>query len=173
MQDIEYLKHQRLPTDELIDEFRKNLKDIQKYTKFHNFTPFQSYVTLNLIHYVGEVYVKKYIMKLLNEKEKYGYLYYLYNKNLKVPLDIKFKSNLIIDREDSDRIIYEIDKIARIFYLPNDFRYQITRLEILYFYALLINPSLNWISLDYLLKGNELHSYLIASPSRLLIRCIN
>lgn len=168
MQDIDYLKKsKRLPTDDLIDEFRMHLKDVQKYTKYHSIKPFQSYVTLNLIHYVGEFYAQKYIIKLLNEQEKYGYLYHLYYKNLKIPLDIRFNSYLILDREDSDRIIYEINKIARNFYSTNDFRYHITRLELLYFYTLLINPYLTWITLDYLVKGNRLHSYLIGSLNRL------
>lgn len=165
MQDIDYLKKvKRLPTDDLINEFRIHLKDVQKYTKHHRFEPFQSYVTLNLIHYVGEFYAKKYIIKLINEQEKYGYLYHLYNKNLKISLDISFNNyKLILDPVDSDRIIYEINKIARCFYSTNDFRYLITRLELLYFYTLLINPTLTWITLDYLIKGNKLHSYLIDS----------
>lgn len=168
MQDIDYLKNnKRIPTDNLIDEFRAQLKDVQKYTKFHNIKPFQSYITLSLIYYVGEIYAQKYIMKLLNDQEKYGYLYYLYYKNLKLPLDIKFNSYLLLDREDSGRITYEINKIAKSFYSTSDFRYEITRLELLYFYTLLVNPFLTWITLDYLVKGNRLHSYLIGSPNRL------
>lgn len=173
MQDIDYLKkNKRIPTDNLIDEFRAQLKDVQKYTKFHSIKPFQSYVTLSLIYYVGETYAQKYIIKLLNEQEKYGYLYYLYYKNLKLPLDIKFNSYFLLDREDSHRIIHEINKISRIFYSTNDFRYEITRLELLYFYTLLINPFLTWVALDYLVKGNRLHSFLIASPNRLK-KCSN
>ena len=170
MQDIDYLKKtRRIHLDDLIDkEFRPYLKQLEKFTKCHKLKPFRSYVTLNLIHYVGENFAKKYISKLLNEQEKYGYLYYLHHKNLKIPLDIRLNgSDLVLDNMDFNKIMYEINKIALYFFAPGDSRFNITRLELIYFYTLLINPYLNWITIDYLVKGNRFHSYLLASPKRL------
>ena len=171
MQDTDYLnKNSRIYLDELIDkEFKPYLKEAIKYSKPHKLKPFQSYVTLDLIQYVGESFPRKYISKLINEQEKYGYLYYLYHKNLIISLRIGLEgSNLILNNKDFDEIMLEIHKIAGLFFSSNDPRYNITRLELMYFYTLLVNPGLTWISLDYLIKGNRYHSYLIASPKRLI-----
>lgn len=171
MFDIDVLKHSNLPIDSLIQSFRADLKACQhvKFHKFHNFT---SYVTLSLVSDSNVVRAaKNYIVELIRDKEKYGILYLLNTKKLVVPLHPTFNSELVVDPDHFNEIVSKIDEVAKDFSCPQKTSqfYEITRIELLYFFTLLVNTHLNWIMLDHILRCNRTHDYLIAAPSRLLL----
>jgi hypothetical protein len=164
-----------LPIDTLAENLYRShqLDNIeQKYAKPHQFaSPFRNMITLA---FVKDERVKKaareYIYKLLEDKKKLGFLYYLNNQKLVVQLDLNFNGELIIESNQYEKVIEEMDEIARAFACSGTSFYEITRIEILYFYTMLLNPHLNWIYIDYLLRCNRAHDHLIASPTRFLIK---
>ncbi|GFY38827.1 uncharacterized protein TNIN_3521 [Trichonephila inaurata madagascariensis] len=111
---------------------------------------------------------RDHIYKLLQNKETYGYLYFLNAQPLLVPLHVRFNAELIVDSCHYREIVAEIDRLAREFACPPSTFYDITRVELLYFFTLLVKPQLNWIQVNHLLRGNTHHDYLIAHPERIV-----
>lgn len=155
----------RLPVDDLITKSYRI--DTSKYHKFHKFLPFTSRVTLNLVKEEASA-ARKYVLQLLQEKEQYGYLYFLNTKPLLVPLNLQFNPELVVDPEQYDEIVAEIDRLAKMFACPPSTLFEITRIELLYFFTLLVNEKLTWIAVDHLIRGNKSHDYLLSSPERLI-----
>ncbi|KMQ83656.1 hypothetical protein RF55_19442 [Lasius niger] len=164
MNGIEVLRSASTPIDKLIRQI--TLCGCKELYKPHKFPPFTSYVTLEVVNKYSDQ-AKQHIYQLLAQKEKYGFLYNLNSRRLVVPLTVSFNGDLVIDPEYYIEIVDRIDGLARDFHCPGSQTYEITRLELLYFFTLLVNPQLNWITLDYLLKGNRCHAYLVASPDRI------
>lgn len=170
MIDIEKVLKLRTPVDDLINVFRNDL-DVSKFIKFHKFKPFTSYVTLSLVTDVEAIKLaKKYIMELLRNQSKYGFLYFLNTKKLIMPLHIAFNGDLIIDPQNHFEISKVLDEIARDFTCPNENEamYEITKIELLYFFTLMVNNHLTWVTIDHILKCNKFHGYLYAAPERLV-----
>lgn len=111
-----------------------------------------------------------YIDTLLKNPTEYGYLYVLWKKNMMIPLDIHFCGESAIEVNKHDEVVLELNNLAKKWAVENSIMYEITRLEILYFFVLILNPQLNWITVDFLLGGTrrEGHAHLLADPSRLL-----
>lgn len=158
----------KLPVDILLEKSFRNHLNVCKFVKFHKFLPFSSFVTLDLVR-DEEVRraAQDYISKLMLEKEQYGYLYFLNSKRLLIPLNLQFNADLAVDPENFDEIVAEIDTLARLFACPSNQIFEITRIELLYFMILLVNPKLTWIAVDHYVRGNRNHAYLIAAPNRL------
>lgn len=177
MYDLEALRNSYLPIDKLIYEFRisvPNIKDFEYHTKY---TPtrivFHSYITLP---FVQDPQIRKkiqmYIARIITFKKEYGYLYYLNNEKLIRPIHLHFNGELIIDPSDYLNIFNEINNLAKQFACPskNYTLFKITLIEILYFLTILINPYLNWITVDYILRGNRTHDYLISFKDRVIAK---
>lgn len=170
MIDIDKVLKIKTPADDLINIFRNDL-DVSKFIKFHKFKPFTSYVTLALVTDPDAIKLsKKYIIELLRNQSKYGFLYFLNTKKLIIPLILTFNGDLIIDPQNHYEISKVLNEIARDFACPNENEamYEITKIELLYFFTLLVNNNLTWVTVDHILKCNKFHTYLYAAPERLI-----
>lgn len=157
MTDIDVVKKIKLPVDELIQK-KYRMEDFTMWKKLHRVEPpFESVVTLDFVKYTGNI-IKNYIEDLLSNTKQYGLLYYLNRQTLIIPLCFQYNTELVFDFEDRDKITEEIEKIVQQF---DPSIQNITRLEIIYFLTMLVNPKLNWVAVDYLLRGNKYHSYVI------------
>ena len=163
MKDVELLKGCKTPNDDLIFMYRSNI-NVSPFIKIHKFQPFTSFVTLDLVTNpeIAKL-AKEYIVQLLRNKEKYGFIYHLYSKNLLLPFNIQFNGEMIIDPQHHFRIECEIVKIAETITSCESVLFNITKVELLYFFTLFINIHLNYILLDHILGCNKTHSYLVAS----------
>lgn len=175
MYDFYQLENSYLPIDKLIYDFRSSLIGVNKHKHFtkynNNKIIFHSYITLAFITEpnVRNV-VQKYITELIINKKEYGYLYYLNTQKLMIPLHLNFNAELVFDPMDYSKIEEELRNLASLFSCPvkDNYFYEITLIEILYFLVILVNPHLNWIMVDYILRGNKLHDYLISHKSRII-----
>lgn len=173
MYDLQRLQNSYLPIDKLIYEHRLALIGIDKhklYTKYNsNKILFHSYITLPFIR-EPEIRssINKYITTLLM-REECGYLFYLNNQKLIIPLNLTFNTELVLDPDHHAEIKNELETLAKLFGNPCSSKiYAIARLEILYYLTILMNPQLNWITVDYVLRGNRIHDYLISSKNRII-----
>lgn len=163
MIDLDYLESCISPNDELVKMFRDNI-DISPFLKVHKIYPFTSYITHSLVSDPNIVKLaKKYIVELLRNKSKYGFLYHLNGQKLIIPLHFQFNGELIIDPQNYFAIVNIIQDIARDFSCPDNLVYEITKIELLYFFTLFVNIHLNWITIDHFLKCIKTHGYLIGS----------
>lgn len=179
MYDLQHLANSYLPIDKLIHEFRLGLIGINYHKHFTKWTSnkmvFHSYITLSFIKN-PEVRksVQSYISKLISFKKEYGYLYYLNTQKLIVPLknNLTFNPEFVFDPANYTEITEEINSLANQFGCPttNSTFYDITLIEILYYLTILVNPHLNWITVDFVLRGNRTHDYLISSKDRIIIK---
>lgn len=175
MYDLQKLENSFTPIDKLIHEYRLSLLGINKhkyYTKYNsNKILFHSFITLSFIQ-DPEVRksVQLYISRILTFKNEYGYLYHLNNQKLIVPLHLQFNADLIFEPEKHTEIKKELESLAKQFGCPtkNSKFFEITLIEILYYLTILMNPHLNWITVDYILRGNRAHDYLISFKNRII-----
>lgn len=177
MSDLQQLENSYLNIDALVNEYRRSLGDIYKHmhmTKYNrNKIIFHSYITLALVQDKKiKKSVEQYITDLLTYKEKYGFLYFLNTQKLLIPLHLVFNGELVIDPSQYTEIKNEIYSLASLFSCPDKdiVFYKITLIEILYFLTILVNPHLNWITVDYILRGNKTHDYIISAKDRIIQR---
>lgn len=172
MYDLQQLENSYLPIDKLIYNFRLELIGVNKHKRYskHNphQIPFHSYITLPFIQQ-PEIRnsINRYITSLMQRKDC-GYLFHLNNQKLMVSLYLQFNPKLILDPDNYTEIMNELTTLAKLFANCTTKMYEIVLLEILYFLTILINPHLNWVTVDYVLRGNETHDYLIASKNRII-----
>lgn len=176
IQEFDLLVVYRTPIDDLIDERYRHRIDLSTcggggggVLKRHFHKPFANYVSLGLIESIGDEIAHDYIHNLVCDKETYGYLYHLANQRLLMPLSIQVNGggDLVVDCASRDAVYKRIDSIVENFFDPGPRMFEITRLELLYFYTLIANPHLTWILVDHLLKGNQFHDYLVSAPARI------
>lgn len=165
MNDIEYLRDKLLPIDILIKDKYRNQCNLSNYIKPHKSLKNVNYVTWKLVQDYEET-ANDYIVYLIQHERTHGYLYFLRKQQMLIPLTINYNADLIVDPANNEDIRNKIDDIAAKFGCVNSKMYDITRLELIYFFTLLVNPNLNWITLDYLIRGNRFHSYLLGAPNR-------
>lgn len=160
-----------LPVDDLLKEMYENeslnreMSFVKKYTGNY---PVENLVTLELVtHSKIKNVARKYISKLLQNKEKYGYLYFLSGQRMLIPLNIHFKGiEVFVDSTDYPEIVSEMDKLASQFACRNTLMFEITLLECYYFYIRLVNPHLTWLATESILNNVRSHHHLIMSPDR-------
>lgn len=110
---------------------------------------------------------RRYISKLLQDKEKYGYVYFLSGKKMAVPLDFRFQgTEVFIDLAFRDDIVAAMDKLASEFSCRSTLMFEITMMECYYFYIRLLNPHLTWLATESILNNVKSHAHLIMSPDR-------
>ncbi|GIY03991.1 uncharacterized protein CDAR_304841 [Caerostris darwini] len=145
------------------------LKNIVKSLRKPNlFKAFEFSVTLELVqNETVKKAAKTYIYRLLAEKEKFGYLYFLLNQRMAVPLDVQFNGELVIESENFDQVVETIEKMAQEFNC-NTRIFEVTCVELLYFFTMLVNPYVKWIAVDYALQCARTHAYLISAPARIV-----
>lgn len=160
-----------LPVDDLLKELyeQESLDRELRYIRkpLGNY-PVHRLVTLDLVNNVkiGTV-VRQYISKLLENKEKYGYIYFLSGQKMIIPLDVRFRGiEVFSDPSEKEEIVAAIDKLASEFACRNILMFEITLMECFYFYIRLINPHLTWLATESLLNNMRSHVHLIMSPDR-------
>lgn len=163
-----------LPIDDLVTKkYRVELAHVQrKYARPHPHyasAVFKNMITLKLIQDEKvRAASRDYVYRLLQDEERLGYLYHLSKQKMVVQLDVRFNGELVIEPgEHYDDVVKAIDDVAREFACSDTPMFQITRVELLYFYTMLMNPHLNWVTVDHLLRCQRNHDHLIAAPSRL------
>lgn len=167
---IERLKQLRLPNDDLISNIRQKYKlEIEKVPLCKR--PFERRLTLDVLKDTNFVEAaKEYIENLMKNKKEYGYLYYLMNVPLRVPLDVRFNGEMAIECGRYDMVVEKLEELARKWGCSDTLVNEITRVELLYFFILVLNPGINWITVDFMLQGTNRRglAHLIAAPERLL-----
>ncbi|GBN13107.1 hypothetical protein AVEN_257688-1 [Araneus ventricosus] len=168
---IEELRQLMLPNDELIRRIRNKYQLDLSTIPYSVYKPLRRQITLEMVRNPQIVSAaKEYITELLKDKQEYGYLYHLANQKLLIKFDVKFNPELAIECRRYEDVLNIIEKLAKEWFCKDTLMYEITRLELLYFFILLINENMNWIMVDYFLQGSNTkgHAHLIAAPSRLL-----
>lgn len=130
--------------------------------------PVNRFVTLDLVTNpkIGNA-ARKYISKLLQEKEKYGYIYFLSSQRMMVPLDVRFRGvEVFCESAHRDEIASAIDKLASEFACRNTLMFEITLMECYYFFIRLVNQHLTWLAVESILNNVRAHAHLIMSPNR-------
>lgn len=161
----------RLPVDELLSELVQK-ESLDQAIRILNPRlgkwPIEFYVSLEMVmHPKLRDAARKYISKLLEEKEKYGYIYYLSGQSLLMPLAIQFRGiELFTETEERDRITKAIEALASEFACRSSIIYEITMVEIYYFFIRLVNPKLSWLAVEYMINSVKLHAHLLMSSER-------
>lgn len=164
--ELTILRDRTIPKDEYINYLRNALKYEVILCKNKNNTPFQQTINLQLIRndkvcQAAHMYIKD----LIEHDYILGTLYFLNKQCLLNPLKLEFNAYSVVDFEFFSEIVTEIDTMAQTYFNPSDINFECTKIELLYFFILIINPHLNWITIDFLLQGNKLHPYIISSPN--------
>ena len=160
-----------LPIDDLLKELiqKESLeRELQFIKDRPSNYPVNHLVTLDLVTQpkIRNV-AQKYISKLLENKEKYGYIYYLSGKKMLIPLDIHFQgAEVFVNVADKNEIQAAIERIASEFACKNTLMYEITLMECYYFYIKLANSHLTWLAVESMLTNVKSHAHLIMSPYR-------
>ena len=147
--DLKLLESSRLPIDDLIQTkaSRNLISESRIWKKMYDVTP-------DLID-AYEREGKEHIHQIREE----GYLYFIAkhsNQWFNAPHFDYAQFPLMSHREG---VLQRIKKIARSFAKEHTVEYDATCLYLLYFFALIINPTLNWTTIDYLSNGNRYHPY--------------
>lgn len=149
---IDKLKKLILPVDDLTQEYRLSGRHPRQ-------------LTLDFVReYQGRA--KSYILRLLEETEKYGYLYYLWSQNLYRPLHVEFQGQTFMACGQEKEIQQELERQASQFFRCDSIQCRITYAELVSFYIRLLNPSLSWIAVEYMIQSVPYHAHLILSPER-------
>ncbi|GFT26033.1 uncharacterized protein NPIL_17041 [Nephila pilipes] len=156
-----------LPNDELIEHIRsRHGLDVSLFPRYTTPKPFKRRITLEMVRNGRVVQAaKEYIEHLLKNKEELGYLYHLMKQKLFIKFDVRFNGELAVECARHDQVVDVIDDLAQEWACRGTLMYEITRLELLYFFILLINPEINWVIVDFLLQGTKGHAHLIAARS--------
>ena len=174
--EFKLLKNVTILNDEYINIVRKALKSEIILCKKNNNIPFQHIITLDFIkNYKVCKAAHMYIKDLIKHDKFLGTLYYINKNCLLNPLKLEFNASPVIDIDNFDEIVNEIDNLAEIHFNPSNSNFECIKVELLYFLTLLINSHLNWVTIDFLLQCNKMHSYLILSPNKNISRggCID
>lgn len=156
----------RLPVDDFTDTIRKSL-NLSKLTRRAPLEPFESLVTLELVRNPQVVEkAREYIVQLVKDKENLGYLYFLDGQKMFTELDVTFNFDLVVDCKHREEIETIIGNLAADMFCKNSSMNRITQLELLYFFIRLVNPDLNWLTIDYILQGCKHHAHLIAFKAK-------
>lgn len=167
---IESLRRLDIPNDQLIRRLQSQHKLEFKGISCRQ-APFARKITLELVkNPLAIKAAEEYIRQLLTHKSEYGYLYHLMNQNLYMKLDVRFNGEMAIECARFEQVVVALNEMAKKWGCEYSVLYEITKVELLYFFLLLINPQLNWITVDFILQGTNRkgHGHLIAAPHRLL-----
>lgn len=165
----EHLNRMQLPIDKFTNIVRQELISVleKMSKKGAPFKPFESVVTYEMVKNPQIISAARaYIVQLLKDKKNLGYLYHLHDQKMFMPLNIQVNFDLVTECRRAQDIKTEISKIASEIACPDSQTYEITRLELLYFFIKLVNPSMNWILIDYILLGNRNHAHLMSIKAK-------
>lgn len=159
--DIEYLKSSKIKADDLIENVKFQNPNLINYHRRNNALPMFNDISLKLVKDFAH-YAHAYVRHLISNKFEFAILYYLAKEKTFTSLYIEYMTFPLVNQPEKKEIIKEIEKMALVFYENSHcVEYKITCMELLYFYALLINPDYNWVIMDYINNGNKNHQYLV------------
>lgn len=99
------------------------------------------------------------ISAIKRDSSIYGYLYFVAEHNGQWYNAAQFDYQQFPLMRNRDCVLHRIRKVAQSLSKPNTSEFDATCLYLLYFYALLVNPLSNWITIDYLANGNRYHQF--------------
>lgn len=99
------------------------------------------------------------IKHLQSRTTTYGFLYLMADEKDPWTNAVHFDYENFPLMRDKASVLGTIRKMAMQFSPPNTNHFDATCLYLLYFYALLVNPNRNWITMDYISNGNRYHQY--------------
>lgn len=150
--DLKYLLNSKRKVDKLIADVRFNYPNLKNYYRRNHALKQFNDVTLQLITDF-QSHAQSYIQFLKNNKLDYGLLYLLADNTLFNLLYLEYNTFPLIHLKDRKTIVEKIEEMGQ--------KDKITCLELFYFYALLVNPDYNWITIDYITNGNKNHQYAV------------
>lgn len=89
----------------------------------------------------------------------YGYLYFVAEHSREWYTAPHFDYLHFPLMKSRDCVLSRVQKMAQELTKPGTNSFDATCLYLLYFFALMANPTLNWITIDYLANGNRYHQY--------------
>lgn len=157
--DLKLLSLAKLPIDTLVRSVSsKHLFEIGQmrspsrlYEMFYDVTP----RLIDTLSKEGEEHIKQ----IKENVNLYGYLYFIAEHNGEWYTAAHFDYQQFPLMKDRESVLRRIRKMAEKISKPNTTEFDATCLYLLYFYALLVNPLSNWITIDYLANGNRYHQY--------------
>lgn len=162
--DLDVLKKANRPIDKLFSVFIYNHSNLNKY--YNKNSAFKQFNNISLQLVLDfKIGAKTHVETLMDNSLYYGTLYYLANQKLFNMLYIDYLTFPLIVQEERDCILKEIQNIAVIYFKKGSMFYDITCLELLYFFALIVNPNYNWITMDYISNCNKMHQYVISAQT--------
>lgn len=159
--DLDILKNANRPIDKLLNVFIYNHSNLKNYYKKNLALKQFNNISLQLV-LDFKIGAKTHIESLISNPIEYGTLYYLAKQNLFNILYIDYSTFPLIEQEQKDCIMKEIYIIAEKYHKKGTVLFDITCLELLYFFALIVNPTYNWITMDYVSNCNKVHQYVIS-----------
>lgn len=102
---------------------------------------------------------KDHLKQIRDSLSVYGYLYFVADHSREWYTAPHFDYAHFPLMKSRDCVLSRIRKMAEEQTRPNTNKFDATCLYLLYFFALMANPSLNWITIDYLANGNRYHQY--------------
>lgn len=109
---------------------------------------------------------KRFIARLFEKRECVGYSYHLNAQEMLKPLAVQFKWEPFVAAEDKNQILAHIQDMADEFACSDTLIHDITKVELLYFYIRVANPSLSWLAVEYMLQCFPWHAHLFMSRHR-------
>lgn len=168
---IDDLSRIRLRVDEWIDGLirEENLQcTLEKFKTLRAFKPLKYGVTVELVKdpEVARV-ARKHILRLMEERERCGYLYHLNRQRLFKPLDLRFDAEPAVESKRYNAVLEALHQLASEFARPDTTLHDITRMELVYFFVLAINRECTWVTVDYVLQGTKSHGLLVAASQQI------
>lgn len=157
--DMKLLSLARTPIDTLIRSVSsKKLGELSRlrtpsriWDKFYDVTP----TLVNTFTKEGYDHIRN----VRENLSVYGYLYFVAEHNGQWFNAVKFDYQQFPLMQNRECVLSRIRRIAMKTSNPNTSEFDATCLYLLYFYALLVNPLSNWITIDYLANGNVYHQF--------------
>lgn len=153
MYDLNLLSLAKLPIDSLVKPITMRSRSENRMWKGLND------VTPEIVDgYARDA--KRYVRQIKASPSVYGYLYFVAENSGQWHTAPHFDYMHFPLMKHQQCVLSRIKKLAlETGSKPNTNEMDATCLYLLYFYALLINPSLNWITVDYLSNGNRYHQF--------------
>lgn len=156
--DLKLLKKANLPIDASIrkvySKYSRELKNIRVenstlWTHLYDVTPY----LIDEFEHEGAKHVREV------KSGSSGYLYFVAKHAAHWYTAPHFDYRNFPLMRQREKVLSRVRSTAEKFASVNTIEFDATCLYLLYFYALLVNPDLNWITVDYLANGNRYHQH--------------
>lgn len=157
--DLKLLKPAQLPIDTLIQKVvSKNTHEISQLRTESRIWK-KMYDVIPALMDVFETVAKNHLKEIRANAGTYGYLYFVAEHSSQWYNAPHFDYQQFPLMKNRECVLSRVKKMAQTVARENTNEFDATCLYLLYFYTLLVNPSLNWITIDYLANGNRYHQF--------------